>query len=95
MRQISFTLPLEENVVKALPPGTYQITMTGLVDNNDTVTVEPRNAADTGWNAVTTLNRADSGKIGSKTVVITASGKVRCQMNNEVQPTSVKVRLSA
>lgn len=95
MRQVSFTLPLEENVVKLLPAGTYRVTVTGLSDSGDTVSVEPRDAGDTAWGTAVTFTKTDSGKIGSKQVVVTASQKIRCSISGEVQPTSVKVRISA
>jgi hypothetical protein len=95
MYQVSFTLPLEENVIKTLPAGTYRITVTGLSDASDVVSVEPRDAGDTAWGTAVTFGRTDSGKIGSKTVTVTASRKLRCSISGEVQPTSVKVRISA
>lgn len=94
MRQVSFSLPLEENIVKVLPAaGTYRVTVTGL--NEGTVSVEPRNAADDGWNTAVTFVKADSGIIGSKTVTITASRKVRVSIASDRDPTGVKVRISA
>ena len=95
MRQVSFNLPIDENVQKRLPPGTYRVTVVGLSDNNDTVTVEARNAANNGWDAAVSFNRSDSGRIGSKTVTVNANGILRCQLNNEIQPTEVKVFVSA
>lgn len=94
MRQVSFSLPLEENIVKVLPvAGTYRVTVTGL--NEGTVSVEPRNAADDGYDAAVTFTKTDSGKIGSKTVTITASRKVRVSISGEANPVGVKVRISA
>lgn len=95
MRQLSFTLPLEENIEKGtLPAGTYRVTVTGLSDANDVVSVEARNAANNGWDAAVTFARVDSGRIGSKTITINANGRVRCSIAGEVMPTSVKVRIS-
>ena len=94
MKQVSFTLPLEENVVKLLPAGTYRITVTGLTAEG-TVSVEPRDAGDTAWGTAVTFTKTDSGKIGSKTVVVTASRKVRCSIASDRDPTGVKVRISA
>jgi hypothetical protein len=93
MKQVSFTLPLEENVIKLLPPGTYKITVTGLTKG--TVSVEPRNAANNGWDPATTFTATDSGKIGSKSDVINANGQVRCSISGEANPGSCKVRISA
>lgn len=94
MRQVSFSLPLEENIVKTLPAGTYKVTVTGLTAEG-TVSVEPRNAGDSAWNAAVTFTKSDSGIIGSKSVTITASGKVRCSIASDLDPTGVKVRISA
>lgn len=95
MKQVSFTLPLEENVVKILPTdGTYRITVTGLTAEG-TVSVEPRDAGDTAWGTAVTFTKTDSGKIGSKTIVITSSRKVRCSISGDRDPTGVKVRISA
>lgn len=94
MRQISFILPLEDNVEKGiLPAGTYRVTVTGLIDG--TVSVEPRNAGNTAWGTAVTFTRTDSGRIGSKTVTINANGRVRCSIAGERDPGSVKVRISA
>jgi hypothetical protein len=95
MRQLSFILPRDENVeVGTLPPGTYRVTVTGLTSEG-IVSVEPRNSANTGWVAATTFNRTDSGRIGSRTVVINANGRVRCSISGDIEPTGVKVRISA
>lgn len=95
MRQVSYTLPLEDDIVKMLPAGTYRVTLTGLSDSGDTVSVEARNSADNGWDAAVTFTKTDSGKIGSKTVTVNANGKLRARITGETMPTSVKVRISA
>lgn len=94
MRQLSFILPLNDNVeVGTLPAGIYRVTVTGLFDG--TVSVEARNAANNGWDAAVTFTRTESGRIGSKTVTINANGRVRCSIAGERDPGSVKVRISA
>lgn len=94
MQQLSFILPLDENVEKGtLPSGNYRVTVTGLT-GSETVSVETRNVANTGWDAPVTFTKADSGKIGSKSININANGRVRCSIAGEVQPESCKVRIS-
>jgi len=93
MRQVSFILPKDENVIKVLPPGNYKVTVTGLTKG--TVSVEARNAANNGWDPAVTFTATDSGKIGSKAEVINANGQVRCSISGEANPGSCKVRISA
>lgn len=94
MYQISYILPRDENVEKGtLPAGNYRVTLTGLT-NSEVVSVETRNAGNTGWDAPVTFTRADSGKIGSKTININANGRVRVSISGETQPESCKVRIS-
>jgi hypothetical protein len=93
MKQVSFTLPLEENITKLLPAGDYKVTVSGLTKG--TVSVEARNVADDGYDAAVTFTSTDSGKIGSKAVTINANGQVRCSIASEANPGSCKVRISA
>lgn len=94
MYQISYILPRDENVEKGtLPFGTYRITVTG-ISGSEVVSVETRNAANTGWDAPVTFTKADSGKIGSKTISTNVNGRVRVSISGEVQPESCKVRIS-
>ena len=93
MYQVSYILPKDNGVTKVLPAGTYKVTVTGL-SQGETVSVQARNVADSGYDTAVTLTKADSGIIGSKSVTINANGKMIATLTGATNPDQVKVRIS-
>ena len=92
MFSIQYNLPSDNGVEKGtLPAATYKATVTGL-NGSETVLVETWNGS--AWTTAATLAAAVSGIIGGTSVVIPASGRVRCTLT-AVAPAGVKVRISA
>ena len=92
MYQIQYLLPKDNLVEKGtFPAGTYTATITGLT-SSASVLVEGWNGSV--WVTLATILKAASGKIGATSVVIPASGRVRCSLVSGVSPNQVKIRIS-
>ncbi len=95
MKQTTFDLATNISKVQQTTPGEYSVTVTGLVDPEAFVTIQARNAADDGWDTAMTISAAESGRIGSRLLVVNSNGKVQCYISSLRDPARVKVRLSA
>lgn len=97
MKQVSFNLPKDNNVIKKLPVGgIYKVTVTGLADTNARVWVSSRNQADDGWDAAVDFMHNDSGIIGSAGIGVNDNGLLKMELLSATGNTyNCKVTVSA
>lgn len=86
----TFNLPSNNNDPRKVQPGDYSVTVSGL--GSGSVVIEYKDGA--AWIA-TTFGPDDSGKIGSKKLMVGPDGVIRARLEGEKLPEGCKVFVSS
>lgn len=93
MYALNYNLPRDnDKEVGTLPAGSYKVTVTGL-SGLEFVSIDGWNG--TAWAVLASgINASVSGGIGALTIVVPASGRVRCSLSGTGKTNAAKVRIS-